>query len=235
MNTPQHPKRILMVLTSNDRMDTTGKPTGLWADELAEPFYALTGAGAEVTLASTIGGPVPVDPGSVKPLGQNEPAVDRMLNDEALQRGITHTHRVDELSMKDFDAVFFPGGHGTMWDLPKSEGVRRIVEEADAQGKVIAAVCHGVAGLVTALRPDGEPVISGRRINSFTDSEERAAGLANVVPFLLESRLRTLGAKFENGPDWQPFAVRDGTLITGQNPRSSLQVAELVIEALQKA
>lgn len=233
MNSPQHPKRILMVLTSNDRMEGTGQPTGLWADELAEPFYAFTDAGAQVTLASTLGGPVPVDPGSLKPPGQNAAAVDRMLNDEALQKGITHTHKVDGLSMADFDAVFFPGGHGTMWDLPKSDGVRRIVEEADAQGKVIAAVCHGVAGLVAALRSDGEQVIAGRRINSFTDSEERAAGLANVVPFLLESRLRTLGASFESGPDWQPFAVRDGHLVTGQNPRSSQRVAELVIEALQ--
>jgi putative intracellular protease/amidase len=231
--TDRHPKRILMVLTSNDHIDATGQPTGLWAEELAEPFYALTGAGAEVTLASTAGGPVPLDPGSVKPPGQNEPAVDRMLQDEALQRGITQTHRVDELSMADFDAVFFPGGHGTMWDLPRSEGVRRIVEEADAQGKVIAAVCHGAAGLVTALRPDGEPVIAGKQVNAFTDSEERAAGLASVVPFLLESRLRTLGARFEGGPDWQPYAVRDGQLVTGQNPRSSHRVAELVIEALQ--
>jgi putative intracellular protease/amidase len=231
--TSGHPKRILMVLTSSDRMEPTGKPTGVWAEELAEPFYTLTGAGAEVTLASTVGGPVPIDPGSIQPHGQNEPVIDRMLQDEALQRGITHTRRVDELSMKDFDAVFFPGGHGTMWDLPKSEGVRRLVEEADAQGKVIAAVCHGAAGLVTALRPDGEPVIAGKRINGFTDSEERAAGLANVVPFLLESRLRTLGARFENGPDWQPYAVRDGHFVTGQNPRSSRRVAELVIEALQ--
>ena len=233
MNTPQHPKRILMVLTSNDRMEGSGQPTGLWSDELAEPFYAFTDAGAQVTLASTLGGPVPVDPGSLKPAGHNGEAVERMLHDEALQKAITQTHRVDGLSMTDFDAVFFPGGHGTMWDLPRSEGVRRIVEEADAQGKIIAAVCHGVAGLVTALRSGGEPVISGKRVNSFTDSEERAAGLANVVPFLLESRLRTLGARFESGPDWQPFAVRDGHLITGQNPRSSQRVAELVIEALQ--
>ena len=233
MNTPQHPKRILMVLTSNDRMEGSGQPTGLWSDELAEPFYAFTDAGAQVTLASTLGGPVPVDPGSLKPAGHNGEAVERMLHDEALQKAITQTHRVDGLSMTDFDAVFFPGGHGTMWDLPRSEGVRRIVEEADTQGKIIAAVCHGVAGLVTALRSDGEPVISGKRVNSFTDSEERAAGLANVVPFLLESRLRTLGARFESGPDWQPFAVRDGHLITGQNPRSSQRVAELVIEALQ--
>jgi len=231
--TTRHPKRILMVLTSNDRMHPTDRPTGLWAEELAEPFYALTDAGAEVTLASTAGGPVPIDPGSMKPPGENEPAVDRMLQDEALQRGITHTHRVDELAMADFDAVFFPGGHGTMWDLPGSDGVRRVVEEADAQGKVIASVCHGAAGLVTARRPDGEPVVAGRRVNSFTDSEERAAGLAEVVPFLLETRLRSLGAHFEGGPDWEPHAVRDGRLVTGQNPRSSRRVAELVIEALQ--
>lgn len=225
-------KRILMVLTSNDRMGDSGKPTGLWAEELAEPYYALQDAGAAITLASTRGGRAPIDPGSLKARGQNEPAVERMLGDDALLHAVEHTRHVDELAIDDFDAIFFPGGHGTMWDLPVSAGVTQAVEGAYRQQKVIAAVCHGVAGLVTARRDDGKPLVDGRRINSFTDAEEDEVGLADVVPFRLESRLRELGGRFEGAPNWQPFAVRDGTLVTGQNPQSSRRVAELVLQAL---
>ena len=226
-------ERILMVLTSNDRMGATGRPTGLWAEELAEPYYALTDAGASVTLASTQGGRAPIDPAGLKAPGQNAPAVERMLADERLQREVQATRRVDEFDMKDFDAIFFPGGHGTMWDLPASNGVKRAVEAAYAQDKVIAAVCHGVAGLVTARRPDGKPLVEGRRINSFTDAEEAAVGLTDIVPFKLESRLRELGGQFEGAADWQPFAVRDGKLVTGQNPQSSKLVAQQVLQALR--
>lgn len=224
--------RILMVLTSNDRMGESGKPTGLWAEELAAPYYALQDAGAVITLASTRGGRAPIDPGSLKARGQNEPAVERMLGDDALLHAVEHTRHVDELAIDDFDAVFFPGGHGTMWDLPASAGVTKVVEGAYRQQKVIAAVCHGVAGLVTARRDDGRPIVDGRRINSFTDAEEDEVGLVDVVPFRLESRLRELGGRFEGAPNWQSFAVRDGTLVTGQNPQSSRRVAELVLQAL---
>jgi putative intracellular protease/amidase len=225
-------RRILMILTSNDRMGDSGKPTGLWAEELAAPYYAFRDAGVEVVLASPRGGPAPIDPGSLKPRGQNDAAVERYLADEALQQQVARTRPVDEVDASGFDAVFFPGGHGTMWDLPTSAGVTRAVEQAYAAGKLVSSVCHGAAGLVTARRPDGAPLVQGKRVNSFTDSEEAAAGLAHVVPFPLEGRLRELGARFEAAADWQPFVVRDGQLITGQNPQSSARVAQEVLRAL---
>jgi putative intracellular protease/amidase len=225
-------KRILMVLTSNSRLGSTGKTTGLWAEELAVPYYALTEAGAQVTLASPLGGRAPIDPGSLKEKGQNDPAVERLLADTAVMAQVEATRPVADLRMDNFDAVFFPGGHGTMWDLPASDAVTRLVEAAARQQKLIAAVCHGVAGLVSAKGPDGRPLVAGKRVNSFTDAEEAQAGLADAVPFLLESRLRELGAHFEGAPNWQPFALRDGQLITGQNPQSSAAVADLLLAAL---
>ena len=224
--------RILMIVTSSDRMGDTNKPTGLWAEELAVPYYALTDAGATVTIASTAGGNTPIDPGSVKPVGQNEPAVDRMLLDQALQAAINATPSLAHIVMSDFDAVFFPGGHGTMWDLPTDPHVKRLVEAACSEGKLIASVCHGAAGLVSAVRSDGRPLVEGKRVNSFTDAEEREVGLATVVPFLLETRLRELGAVFEAADNWHPFAIQDSPLITGQNPQSSALVAQLLIKAL---
>lgn len=225
-------KRILMIVTSNSRMGDHDKPTGLWAEELTAPYYALVDAGAVVELASPVGGPAPVDPGSLKPKGENDASVERYLADEALQARVQATAKVGDMDMAHFDAVFFPGGHGTMWDLPNDAGVTRVVEQADAAGKIIASVCHGAAGLVTARRADGKSVVAGRKVNSFTDAEETAVGLQDVVPFLLESRLRELGGLFGGGPNWQPFAVRDGLLITGQNPQSSERVAHLVLQAL---
>lgn len=226
--------RILMIVTSNDRMGTTGKATGLWAEELAVPYYTLTDAGADVTLASPAGGPAPIDPRSLKPKGENDAAVERFLGDTALQAILAATPRAADFDGSQFDAVFFPGGHGTMWDLPGDAGVTRAVESAFAADKLIATVCHGAAGLVSARRPDGESVVKDLQVNSFTDAEEVAVGLENVVPFLLESRLRELGGKFVGVADWQPFAVRDGQLVTGQNPQSSQRVAEMLLEALRE-
>lgn len=225
--------RILMIVTSNARMGDTGKPTGLWAEELAVPYYALVDAGAEVTLASPAGGPTPIDPGSLKPVGQNDPVVERFLADAALQTRIATTSKAADWDGAQFDAVFFPGGHGTMWDLPNDAGVTRAVERVFAARKLIASVCHGAAGLVTALRPDGQSIVKDLRVNAFTDAEEIAVGLEKVVPFLLESRLRELGGKFEGAANWQPFAIRDGQLITGQNPQSSHLVALELLAALR--
>lgn len=224
--------RILMIVTSNARMGDTGKPTGLWAEELAAPYYALADAGAEVVLASPAGGPAPIDPGSLKPQGENDAIVERFLADQALQARVKATARAADMDATQFDAVFLPGGHGTMWDLPNDAGVTRAVEQAWAGGKLVASVCHGAAGLVTAKRPDGESIVKGLKVNSFTDSEETAVGLADVVPFLLESRLRALGGQFVGTADWQPFVVRDGQLITGQNPQSSARVAGELLQAL---
>lgn len=225
-------KRILMILTSNSRMGEHDKPTGLWAEEFAAPYYALLDAGADVKLASPAGGPVPIDPTSMKPKGENEAPVERYLADKAVQALVQATSKAADMDMGEFDAVFFPGGHGTMWDLPKDPGVKRVVEQADATGKIIASVCHGAAGLVSARRTDGKSVVAGRKVNSFTDAEEVAVGLQDVVPFLLESRLRELGGIFEGGPNWQAYGVRDGHLITGQNPQSSELIAHMVLKAL---
>ncbi|HZX30542.1 MAG TPA: type 1 glutamine amidotransferase domain-containing protein, partial [Rhodocyclaceae bacterium] len=213
-------------------MGQSGKATGIWADELVIPYYALLDVGIAVELASPRGGAVPFDPASLKAQGQNPPLVERFLADPAAQAAVRSTSVAADLNAASFDAVFFPGGHGTMWDLPEDAGVTRAVETAFAQGKIVAAVCHGPAGLVTAKGPDGRSILAGKRVNCFTDAEEEAAGLAAVVPFRLESRLRELGGHFEAAPSWQPFAVRDGNLITGQNPMSSGLVANLVLEAL---
>jgi putative intracellular protease/amidase len=226
---------ILMIVTSNARMGETGKPTGLWAEELAVPYYALADAGVQVTLASPTGGPAPIDPGSIKPVGQNDPVVERFQADSALQARIAATPKASEFDGAQFDAVFFPGGHGTMWDLPVDAGVTRAVERAFATKKLIASVCHGAAGLVTAKRPDGQSIVKDLRVNSFTDAEEVAVGLEKVVPFMLETRLRELGGRFEGTGNWQAFAIRDGQLITGQNPQSSHLVAQELLKALKQA
>ncbi len=225
-------KRILMIATSNTQMGDSGKPTGIWADELAVPYYQLQDAGADVVLASPLGGAVTLDPGSLKPAGQNDTLVDRFLLDPEAQAHAKATRKAADMDAAAFDAIFFPGGHGTMWDLPVDAGVTRAVETAYANGKLIASVCHGAAGLVTARRADGLSVVHGKRINSFTDAEEAAVGLAQVVPFHLESRLRALGARFEGADNWQSFAVIDLPFITGQNPQSSALVAQQLIAAL---
>jgi putative intracellular protease/amidase len=229
--TPKKP-RILMIVTSNASMGDTGKPTGLWAEELAVPYYALVDAGAEVTLASPAGGPAPIDPGSGKAKGANDAVGERFLADAALQACIAATPKAADFDGAKFDALFFPGGHGTMWDLPVDAGVSRAVERAFAASKLIASVCHGAAGLVTAKRPDGQSIVKDLRVNSFTDAEEVAVGLEKIVPFMLETRLRELGGKFEGAANWKPFATRDGQLITGQNPQSSHLVAQALLEAL---
>ena len=225
-------KRVLIIATSNTSLGSTGKPTGVWAEELVVPYYQLIDAGVSVEIATPKGGPLAFDPGSIKPAGQNDALTERFLADPAARALAQATHLVASVDASGFDAVFFPGGHGTMWDLPIDAGVTRAVEVAFAAGALIASVCHGAAGLVTARRPDGKSIVEGKRINSFTDAEEDAVGLSSVVPFQLESRLRELGAVFEGAPNWQAFAVRDGQFITGQNPQSSKLVAKHVVEAL---
>lgn len=225
-------KNILMLVTSNGSMGEGGRATGIWAEELAAPYYALVDAGHTVDIASPKGGPVPLDPGSLKPAGQNSPIVERLLSDKTAMQAIAATHLSSSVSAHDYDAVFLPGGHGTMWDMPNDVGVKAAVEAAFQAGKPVAAVCHGVSGLVSAMDAKGKPITAGRSVNSFTDAEEDAAGLTSAMPFLLETRLRELGANFESAPNWQPFAVRDGNLITGQNPSSSELVAQHLLDAL---
>jgi len=223
---------ILMVATSAATMGDEAKPTGVWFEELATPYYAFVDKGASVTLASIAGGPVPVDPRSVKPMGENEASVDRFLGDAIASKALAETPAVSDINVSAYDAVFLPGGHGTMFDLPESEALAALVGAAWADCKVVAAVCHGPAGLVNAKDESGAPLVRGRRVTGFSDSEERAVGLDAAVPFLLETRLRELGGRYESVADFQPFAIADGRLVTGQNPASSALTAKLVIEAL---
>ncbi|WP_341677739.1 type 1 glutamine amidotransferase domain-containing protein [Niveibacterium sp. SC-1] len=225
-------KRILMVLTSHARMGDSGKATGLWAEEFAEPYYLFTEAGHTVEIATPAGGQVPFDPNSLKPRGENGGAVDRMLGDSAVMARLATTAQTRAFSAADFDAIFLPGGHGTMWDLPADVALAQLLQDAAASGGIVAAVCHGPAGLVSARGADGRPLVAGRKVSAFTDEEEAAAGLQAIVPFALETRLRELGAVIDKAAPWQAHAVRDGFLVTGQNPQSSRLVAEKTLEAL---
>lgn len=239
--------KVLIVTTSHGEMGSTGHRTGVWLEELATPYYTLVDGGADVTLASVRGGEIPFDPrslpseagtapGEAPQEQQDVPAsVRHFLADEQVMQLAKASSSVEKFEPGAFDAVLLPGGHGTMWDLPTSDELARLVGSMFDQGKIVAAVCHGPAGVVSAKRQDGRPIVEGRRVNGFTNSEEDGVGLSQVVPFLLEDRLKELGGSFERGPDWQPYAVRDGNLITGQNPQSSELVATRLLDALKQS
>jgi len=226
--------KILIVLTSHAMAGSADHPTGVWLEEFTTPYYAFVEAGVEVDVASIQGGRVPIDPGSVLPEGKNPPSVERFLDDPVARAKIEASIALESVSSAPYAAVFLPGGHGTMWDLPTSEQLAKLISEAWAEGKVVAAVCHGPAGLVNGRDEAGKPLVAGRRVAAFTNSEEAAAKMDKQVPFALETRIRDLGARYENGPDFKPFAVRDGRLVTGQNPASSDVVADLVLEAIHE-
>lgn len=225
--------KILMILTSQATMGDDGAPTGVWFEELATPYYAFIDAGAEVEIASVAGGRIPIDPKSLQETGENPASVERFRNDRDAMDKIEHAKTLDDVAATDYAAVFLPGGHGTMWDLPRSRALSDLLTSAWGDGKVVGAVCHGPAGLMGAKDADGRPLVAGRRVSAFTNSEEEAVGLTKVVPFALETRLRELGAVYESGPDFAPHAVRDGSLVTGQNPASSEATANLVLEAIR--
>jgi putative intracellular protease/amidase len=224
--------KILLLTTSHDKMGDTDHKTGSWVEELAAPYYILADAGIGVTIASIAGGLVPFDPNSQKPDAVKGEPAQRFLADTIVQAAIAVTPALASLDADEFDGIFLPGGHGVMWDLPENKVLASWLQKYDSEKKIIAAVCHGPAGLVGAKREDGKPLVEGRNITCFTDAEEKAVGLDHVVPFLLESKLRALGGTFSSGGDWQPYAVRDGHLITGQNPMSSELVGEKILEAL---
>lgn len=225
---------VLMIITSHAQLGDTGKPTGLWAEELTTPYYALIDAGFDVVMASPLGGKPPFATESVKAVADdNEGTVKRFLNDAVAMAKFNATHKTSAVKAEAFSAVFLPGGHGTMWDTANDDATARLVSDTFNAGKPTAAVCHGPAGLVKALRADGKSILFGKKVNGFTNEEETAAGLMDVVPFHLETRMKELGGTFESGPMWQPYAVRDGNLITGQNPQSSALVASHVVAALQ--
>jgi len=226
--------RILIVTTSHGQLGSTGQATGLWFEELVAPYWVFRDAGFEVDIVSMAGGKVPIDPRSLDEKERPE-SVQRSLNDAHLMRHLDETPALASVAPDDYDAIFLPGGHGTMWDMPANEHLARAVAHAYDEGRVVAAVCHGPAGLVGAVRADGKALVGARRLTSFTNAEEAAAGLTDTVPFLLESRLRELGAIFESAPPFRSFVVTDGNLVTGQNPQSSQAVAEAVVAALTQS
>lgn len=216
-------KNVLIVVTNHSEIHE-GKRTGIWLTEFAEAYLAFAEKGYEITVASPLGGQGPVDPGSIEP---NTPQ--RMLD---TQKYLAHTVNLDEASVDDFDAIFLPGGHGTMYDLPEHRKLQQLLREFYEAGKIVAAVCHGPAGLVGATLSNGEPLVAGKRVSAFTDREEAATTLAPHLPFLLESKLRDLGAIFVAAPNWTAHYEVDGNLITGQNPQSTLVVTKAVIDQL---
>ncbi|HEY1123744.1 MAG TPA: type 1 glutamine amidotransferase domain-containing protein [Haloferula sp.] len=216
--------RVLILATGADKM-TDGKPTGLWLEEFAVPYNAFAKAGFDIVVSTPNGGDIPVDPRSKATPEQTTAWADA-------SRKLAGSLPVAEVDASKLDAVFIPGGHGAMFDLAKDEGTAKILTDLNARGKIIAAVCHGPAALVGAKGTDGNPLVAGKTIATFTDDEERAVKLDKEMPFLLETKLRELGAKIDKKPNFTAHAVRDGNLITGQNPPSSEQVAGLVIKAL---
>ncbi|MDP8966175.1 MAG: type 1 glutamine amidotransferase domain-containing protein [Cyanobacteriota bacterium] len=218
------PKRILIVVTSHDHIDDT-HPTGLWLEEFAIPYTEFKSNGFDVTVASPQGGKAPLDP-------RSEPKPEEASNSAEARAALEDTKVLASLSAEDFDAIFLPGGHGTMFDLPNNEALQKLLGAFGETDKVIAAVCHGPAGFVGVTSPNGTPLVAGKTLTAFTDEEERAVELDKLMPFLLETKLRELGGQFIVKPNWSDHVEQDGKLITGQNPPSSGSVARAVIEAL---
>ncbi|QXH53599.1 type 1 glutamine amidotransferase domain-containing protein [Pseudomonas fakonensis] len=220
--------KILMVLTSHDQLGNTGLKTGFWLEEFAAPYYVFKDAGAEVVLASPAGGQPPLDPKSE--LADFQTDMTRRFNaDPAAQQALANTVKLASVNAKDFDTVFYPGGHGPLWDLAESQTSISLIEAFERAGKPIGFVCHAPGALRHVKAADGSPLIKGRRVTGFTNGEEAAVELTNVVPFLIEDEFQRLGGLYEKGPDWAPFVVEDGKLITGQNPASSEAVAEALV------
>ncbi|NJC25656.1 type 1 glutamine amidotransferase domain-containing protein [Neolewinella antarctica] len=222
---------ILIVLTSHDKLGDTGNKTGFWVEEFATPYYHLTDNGANVTLASPAGGQPPIDPTSDKPENQTE-STKRFKADTALQEKLSKTHKLAEVSSKDYDGVFYPGGHGPMWDLAESDDSAKLIESFHTAGKPVAFVCHAPAALKKVKNAAGEPLVKGKKVTGFTNSEEKQVGLTDVVPFLLEDMLKEKGGVYSKVGDFEPYALEDGLLITGQNPGSSEKVAKLLMAQL---
>ncbi|MFD1330388.1 type 1 glutamine amidotransferase domain-containing protein [Methylopila musalis] len=226
--------KVLVVLTSHDTLGDTGKKTGFWLEELAAPYYAFLDAGAEITLASPKGGQPPLDPKSDEPASQTD-HTRRFNADAAAKAQLAATVRLDSVDQSDFDAVFYPGGHGPLWDLAEDESSIRLIEAFVAAGKTVGFVCHAPGVLRRVKNPDGTPFVNGRYVTGFTNSEEAAVGLEKVVPFLVEDELLGLGAIFSRVKDWGSHTVVDGPLVTGQNPASSEEAAQALIAALGQA
>jgi putative intracellular protease/amidase len=223
--------KILIVLTSHDKLGTTGKPTGFWLEEFAAPYYVFKDAGAEIVLASPKGGQPPLDPKSDAPDAQTE-MTQRFKNDAESQALLANTRTLDEVSSEDFDAVFYPGGHGPLWDLSGNPTSISLIESFIKAGKPVAAVCHAPAALIEVRGEDGEYLVKGRQVTGFTNTEEAGVQLIDVVPFLLEDKLKEIGGDYSKGPDWSSYVQVDGLLVTGQNPASSEEAARALLKLM---
>lgn len=225
--------KVLMVLTSHGDLGNTGKKTGFWVEEFASPYYVLADAGVEITLASPQGGHPPIDPKSKQPDAATE-STRRFDQDEALQKKLAATVKLNAVNAADYDAVFYPGGHGPLWDLANDPKSIQLIESFARAGKPVACVCHAPSVLVKAKSPNGEPLVQGKKVTGFSNTEEEAVQLTKVVPFLLEDELKKTGAHYSKGADWSSYIQTDGLLITGQNPASSAAAARELLGRLQK-
>jgi putative intracellular protease/amidase len=224
--------KILLVLTSHDQLGNTGEKTGFWLEEFATPYYYFIDNGAEVTLASPKGGQPPIDPKSSSPEGQTE-NTKRFNNDSKAKALLANTKKISKIKFEEFDGVFYPGGHGPMWDLAESTDSIHLIENFYNAGKPVAAVCHAPA-VLRHVKIDGLPLVKGKLVSGFTNGEEEGVKLSKVVPFLLEDELKRLGGNYKKGKDWSSYSVVDGLLVTGQNPASSLEVAEKFMSLLKE-
>jgi putative intracellular protease/amidase len=226
--------KILMVLTSHDQLGDTGQKTGFWLEEFAAPYYVFKDGGADITLVSPLGGQPPLDPKSDDPGAQTEATL-RFKADPDAQAVLANTARLDQISAFAFDAVFYPGGHGPLWDLAEDRASIALIEAMLAAGKPVASVCHAPGVLRHVKSQDGTPAVQGKTVTGFTNSEEEAVGLTRIVPFLVEDMLKSHGGNYVKLADWQPHVVGDGFLITGQNPASSEPAAKALLALLTKA
>lgn len=222
---------VLVVLTSHDELGSTGRKTGFWLEELAAPYYRLQQAGAKITLASPKGGRPPLDPKSNEPDSQTDDTR-RFEADPQASAALDETVVLSTVDPADYDAVFYPGGHGPLWDLAEDADSRNIIETTLRSGKPVALVCHAPGVLRHVTDEDGSPLVRGRQVTGFTNSEEEGVGLTEVVPFLVEDELKAKGGDYSKGPDWGSYVVRDGLLITGQNPASSADAADALVALL---
>ena len=222
--------KILMVLTSHDQLGNTGRKTGFWLEEFAAPYFVFRDAGVDLTLASPKGGQPPIDPKSDLPENQT-PAMTRFKQDESAKKALADTRKLADMRAEDYDTVFYVGGHGPMWDLVDNPDSIRLIESFYNADKPLAAVCHS-PGVFHRVMYRGAPLLKGKRVTGFTDGEEEAVHLTHVVPFLVEDELKRVGALYEKAPDWQPFAIVDGRLVTGQNPASSAVAAHSLLTVL---
>ncbi|MEO6903520.1 MAG: type 1 glutamine amidotransferase domain-containing protein [Bacteroidia bacterium] len=223
--------KILIVLTSHSALGDTGKKTGFWVEEFASPYYVFVDSGAEVTMASPLGGQPPVDPKSEEGDAQTA-STERFYRDNEAMYQMANTIKLSDIKPADYDAVFYPGGHGPLWDLANDKNSIKLIEDFYNLQKPISFVCHAPSALLKAKAENGEPLVKGKKVTGFSDTEEDAVGLTKVVPFLLEDELKKLGAHYSKAADWNSYTQNDGLLITGQNPGSSEAVAKLLLKIL---